>query len=70
MAAEPVLPPVTAVERLELNPGDVLVLHVNADEISAEQGEQLQDRVRAITGRPGLRVMVLARATSVEVISG
>lgn len=46
------------------------MLHVNADEISAEQGEQLQDRVRAITGRPGLRVMVLARATSVEVISG
>lgn len=70
MGEAPDLPPITAVERLELWPGDTLVVHVNASEVSHEQAAELRERVRAITGRPDLQVLLLARDTSVEVISG
>jgi hypothetical protein len=64
------LPEITAVERLALQPGDTLVVHLNAYEIDMQQGAEIRDRIREITGRPDLQVMVLARDTSVEVISG
>jgi hypothetical protein len=64
------LPEITAVERLELKPGDTLVPHLADDVVNPEQAEEIQHRVREITGRPDLRVMVMSPGMDVEVISG
>lgn len=64
------LPEITEAERLHFEPGDCLVLHLNASEVSQEIAAEVRDKVRVILGRPDLPVLILARDMSVKVISG
>ena len=60
---------ISDVERLVIRDGDTLVIHVNKKVLSQEEGQQIQRRVRDITGRPALPVLVLAAGDQVKVLS-
>lgn len=66
----PELPEITAAIRLDLRPGDSLVIRLNADVITDETADEVRHRVRHLLRRPELPVLVLARRTFIEVISG
>jgi hypothetical protein len=55
MTAE--LPPITAVERLRLDPGDIVAAHVEHG-VTVEQAEELRRHLESII--PGHRVIVLS----------
>lgn len=62
------LPEITEAERLELKPGDILVVYNNAFEIDREQANEIENAVRRHLGRPDLKVMALGRDWGVTVI--
>lgn len=64
------LPEITEVQRLRLEPGDALVVHLNAHSIDMESAGLIQARVRAVLGLDdSFPVLLLAKDTDVEVVS-
>lgn len=64
------LPDIHDVARLRLNPGDILVLSNAEVEISQDQANGMKARIREVTGRPDLPVVVLGRDWSLSVVEG
>jgi hypothetical protein len=63
------LPEITAVERLEIRDGDTLVIHLDRAMISVAEARDIERKVREITGRPALPVLILPAGSQVEVLS-
>lgn len=63
-----VLPEMTEAERLRLEPGDALALHVGVEEVDQAQADEIKARIRGLLGLPDLPILVLGRSNSVEVI--
>jgi hypothetical protein len=59
-----VLPPISAVEVLRLDPGDIIAVHVET-QITAEQAQQIKFQVESITRH---EVIVLAGGMHLTVI--
>lgn len=62
------IPEITQAERLELKPGDVLVVHNSEIEIDRQHAWEIERAVREHLGRPDLKVMALGRDWNVAVI--
>lgn len=60
-----VLTPAT-IAKLELNPGDVVIVKVN-DNLTRERTQQIADTVNEVL--PNHKVIVLARNLSIEVVA-
>jgi hypothetical protein len=62
------LPEIHEAQRLELRPGDVLVVRNTEIEVTSGQAREIERAVREHLGRPDLKVMVLGRDWEVAVI--
>lgn len=62
------LPEIHEAERLELKPGDVLVVYNDEMEIGQELAAEIERAVRGHLGLPDLKVMALGRSWGVTVI--
>lgn len=62
------LPPVADLQRVSLQPGDVLVVRLNAPMVSREQLVQIQQRLESIF--PNNKVLVVPKDTDMFVMAG
>jgi hypothetical protein len=63
------IPQITEAERLRLEPGDALVIHLNAGHITVAEAGLIEGRVRArLKLGDGIPVMVLPAAMGVSVV--
>jgi hypothetical protein len=63
------LPEITEVQRLTLKPGDLLVVRTD-ETLDAQTADRLRERLYAWLGVPGVRILVLDRGASLEVVEG
>jgi hypothetical protein len=61
--------PITEVERLRLEPGDTLVLHVPVRNVPEKDAAELKSHVRELLGRPDLPILIAGDGVSVEVVN-
>ena len=63
-------PEITDVRRLHLEPGDALVVHADARQVSDETAQVIKGRLRAILKLPAdVPIVVLGSGTDIEVVS-
>ncbi len=62
------LPRMRSVERLALQPGDCLVVHVNQDTVTDYDADMIGEKIRAVLHVPHLPVVVLSRYASIQVL--
>jgi len=64
------IPDITEVQRLRLEPGDKLVVHLNTSHLEEATAQAVREQVRdALALAAGFPVMILARGVQVEVLN-
>lgn len=68
MSAE--VPQITDVQRLHLEPGDALVVRVDASRIDMAAAASIKARVREVLRNPDIPVLVIGPGTEISTLSG
>ena len=65
------LPEITEIKRLEIRPGDRLILRTSGYEVGQEEAAEIRHRVRATLGLPAeMPILVLGSNWDAEVLGG